>query len=112
MGKTLSISFLLRDGQQRIRAKMRLYLAVAVLMLAFVAYTDAQEDTFEQKLKKFTDKITYLGRDAIEKAQTLANDFQNSEPVVTSKNWVSEQMQTIQASLGRLMEYTGPHLQP
>ncbi|CAJ1062664.1 apolipoprotein C-I-like [Xyrichtys novacula] len=74
-------------ASQRLTAKMRLYLAVAVLMLAFVAYTEAQDDTIEEKFSKFGDQVADLGRNIAEKAKTTWSEIQNSEFATNSRNW-------------------------
>ncbi|KAI3361197.1 hypothetical protein L3Q82_013397 [Scortum barcoo] len=88
---------------------MRLYLAVAVLMLAFVAYTEAQEETIEEKFNKFGEQVAAVGRDIAEKAKTGFESFQNSEFYTTSRNWFQEQMhkKELLFSLILLMEACG-----
>ncbi|XP_073342284.1 apolipoprotein C-I-like [Pagrus major] len=74
---------------------MRLFLAVAVLMLAFVAYTEAQEETIEQKFTEFGERVTQVGQDLAEKAKTAFENINNSEFAVTSRNWFSEQIEKL-----------------
>ncbi|KAL7394301.1 hypothetical protein ABVT39_023839 [Epinephelus coioides] len=64
---------------KRATAKMRLYLAIAVLMLALVAYTEAQEETFEQKFAKFTEQVTQVGQNLGERLKTGFDDIQTSD---------------------------------
>uniref|UniRef100_A0A671WK28 Apolipoprotein C-I-like n=1 Tax=Sparus aurata TaxID=8175 RepID=A0A671WK28_SPAAU len=64
---------------------MRLFLAVAVLMLAFIAYTEAQEETTEQTFAKFGEQMTEMGKDLAEKAKTTFENINNSEFAVTSR---------------------------
>merc|ERR1712035_229270 len=73
------------ETDTRVTAKMRLYLAIAVLMLALVAYTEAQEETFEQKMAKFTEQVTRTGQELGEKITTGFNDFQNSDFAVGAR---------------------------
>uniref|UniRef100_A0A3B5AVB8 Uncharacterized protein n=1 Tax=Stegastes partitus TaxID=144197 RepID=A0A3B5AVB8_9TELE len=56
---------------------MRLYLAVAVLLLALVAYTEAQDDTFS----KFTEHLTDAGRKLQEGATNTYEKIRNSDAV-------------------------------
>lgn len=107
-------------------AKMRLYLAVALLMLALVAYTgtcrdnhkisllsllflktdfalslslaEAQEDTFEQKITKFGEQITEMSRSLAEKAKNAFQDINNSEFAANAK-YVHMQKDRTQAFL-------------
>ncbi|XP_049902557.1 apolipoprotein C-I [Epinephelus moara] len=69
---------------------MRLYLAIAVLMLALVAYTEAQEDTIEQKFAKFTEQVSQVGEKLGEQFKTSYDDFQTSEFVVSSRARLNE----------------------
>lgn len=89
---------------------MRLYLAVAVLVLAFVAYAggccvnykplltlssvllcnflclcpslspaEAQEESFEDKLSRFGEQVSEIGKNLAEKAKTTFQELHNSE---------------------------------
>ncbi|XP_073342281.1 apolipoprotein C-I-like [Pagrus major] len=74
---------------------MRLFLAVAVLMLAFVAYTEAQEESIEQKFTKFGEQMSAVGQDLAEKAKTAFENINNSEFAVTSRNWFAERLEKL-----------------
>ncbi|XP_030250215.1 apolipoprotein C-I [Sparus aurata] len=74
---------------------MRLFLAVAVLMLAFIAYTEAQEETTEQTFAKFGEQMTEMGKDLAEKAKTTFENINNSEFAVTSRNWFTQQLEKL-----------------
>ncbi|CAN9513798.1 unnamed protein product [Ophioblennius macclurei] len=63
---------------------MRLFLAVAVLMLAFVAYTEAQGDAWETVGQKFNE----MGSNLAEKWKELSQ----SDAANNMKGWVSETM--------------------
>ncbi|KAM3613834.1 uncharacterized protein V6R79_005622 [Siganus canaliculatus] len=67
---------------------MKLYLAVAVLMLAFVAHTEAQEETIEQKFATFNSQMSEFTRNLAEKAKTAMQDINTK-----SANWFQEQFQ-------------------
>ncbi|XP_040899396.1 apolipoprotein C-I [Toxotes jaculatrix] len=74
---------------------MRLYLAVAVLMLAFVAYTEAQEETFTDRLTSFGEQLQVMARELAEKAKTAFKEVQNSDVAVNSKNWIQDQFEKL-----------------
>merc|ERR1711915_96488 len=90
--------FFSAETENRVTAKMRLYLAVAVLMLAFVAYTEAEE-TVEQKFAAFGKQMTEMSQTLAEKAKTTFDDISTSEFAVTTKNWFSEQFEMMKAKL-------------
>ncbi|KAG7474777.1 apolipoprotein C-I-like [Solea senegalensis] len=79
-------------------AKMRLYLAVAVLMLAFVAYTEAQDDTIEERFSAFTDRVAEMSRNLAEKAKANMQEFQSSEFATKAKNWITERVEAVKNS--------------
>uniref|UniRef100_A0A3P9HAE0 Apolipoprotein C-I n=1 Tax=Oryzias latipes TaxID=8090 RepID=A0A3P9HAE0_ORYLA len=64
---------------------MRLYLAVAVLMLAFVAYTEAQDG--DQTYTQLKDQITEFGKTFAEKAKNTFETIHNSEFAETTRSW-------------------------
>ena len=100
---------------QTLAAKMKLFLAVAVLMLALVAYTggihtsaantkpvtapsflcvtwtcvgspaEAQDDTLEDKFSRFGDKMTEIGQTVAEKAKTTFENIHNSDAAVSTR---------------------------
>ncbi|XP_069559979.1 apolipoprotein C-I [Brachyistius frenatus] len=78
---------------------MRLYLAVAVLMLALVAYTDAQGESVEQKFQRFGEQFSEMGQTLAEKAKTTFQDLHNSEFAVSSRNWFTEQFEKVKSKL-------------
>ncbi|XP_062255725.1 apolipoprotein C-I [Platichthys flesus] len=77
---------------------MKLFLAVAVLMMAFVAYTEAQEDTMEDKFSRFGEKMSELGQTMAEKARSTFETIHNSEAAVKTRGWFEERMQQIKDS--------------
>ncbi|KAM8735107.1 apolipoprotein C-I [Acanthopagrus schlegelii] len=83
---------------------MRLFLAVAVLMLAFIAYTEAQEETAEQKLAKFGKQMTEMGKNLAEKAKTTFENINNSEFAVTSRNWFTEQLEKLKTRVQEISQ--------
>ncbi|XP_026225925.1 apolipoprotein C-I-like [Anabas testudineus] len=74
---------------------MRLYLAVAVLVLACVAYAEAQDKTLQQRLSEFGEQIGEIGRTVAEKAKDGYQSFHNSEFVSNARNWLQEQMEKV-----------------
>lgn len=95
----LPLSFLLR-----VTAKMRLYLAVAVLMLAFVAYTEAQEETIEQKFVKFGEQMSEVGKSLADRAKTTFDQIQTSEFASTTKSWFEEQIEKLKTKLQEISQ--------
>merc|ERR1711980_37832 len=96
--------FLLSDGKQRNTDKMRLFLAVAVLMLAFVACTEAEEETVEQKLAKFGQRLTEMGETLAEKAKHTLEKIQNNEFTVMSRNWLKEKLDKMKTQFEELTQ--------
>ncbi|MDL0519387.1 hypothetical protein O3J80_21195, partial [Yersinia pestis] len=79
------------DGKQRITANMRLFLAVAVLMLALVAYTEAQDtDTLEQRFNQFRERMTEVGKNLAEGAKDAFDKVHNSEFAVNTRNTLAD----------------------
>ncbi|XP_070823437.1 apolipoprotein C-I [Chaetodon trifascialis] len=66
---------------------MRLLLAVAVLVLAFVAYTEAQEDTVEGRITKFGHQVTEMGSNLLERGKEVLERARNSEVATASKQF-------------------------
>ncbi|KAA8591729.1 apolipoprotein C-I [Etheostoma spectabile] len=83
---------------------MRLYLAVAVLMLAFVAYTEAQEETIEQKFAAFRNQMAEIGKSLTEKAKTTLDQIQTSDLAIKSKNWFQEQFESLKTKVGEISQ--------
>ncbi|XP_041799275.1 apolipoprotein C-I [Chelmon rostratus] len=82
---------------------MRLYLAVAVLMLAFVACTEAQEDSMGQRLTKFGEQVTELGRNLGEKVKGAVEKVQTNEFVVSSRDRIREWYNTMRTNIEDLI---------
>ncbi|XP_047217376.1 apolipoprotein C-I [Girardinichthys multiradiatus] len=83
---------------------MRLYLAAAVLLLAFVAYTEAQDDAIADKFTNFGDQIAEFGKNVAEKAQTHFDNIRTSDFAESTKNWFTEQFQKIKAKLDEISQ--------
>ncbi|XP_035018696.1 apolipoprotein C-I [Hippoglossus stenolepis] len=74
---------------------MRLFLAVAVLMLALVAYTEAQDDSIEDKFARFGERMSEIGQTVAEKAKTTFDNIHNSDAAVNARGWFEERFQQI-----------------
>ncbi|KAL7886665.1 hypothetical protein AOLI_G00043860 [Acnodon oligacanthus] len=75
---------------------MRLYLAVAALMLVLLAHAEAQEEpTIEQHFANFQTKVMELGKDLSEKATAAFKKLEESEFATKTTNWFNEQMSKI-----------------
>ncbi|XP_019948351.2 apolipoprotein C-I [Paralichthys olivaceus] len=74
---------------------MKLFLAVAVLMLALVAYTEAQDDSIGDTFTRFGDKMQEMGRDLADRAKTTFEEISSSEAAVKTKNWFTETFEGI-----------------
>ncbi len=69
---------------------MRLYLAVAMLMLAFVAYTEAQDATVEDKFTQLGQDMSNMGQTVLDKVKTTFDEIQNSEFAANTRRWFEE----------------------
>ncbi|XP_070691954.1 apolipoprotein C-I [Pempheris klunzingeri] len=78
---------------------MRLYLAVAVLMLAFVAYTEAQEETVEQRLTRFGGEVTEMSKTLADKAKAAFEQIQTSEIVSKTSDWFQQQFEILKTKI-------------
>ncbi|XP_020505998.1 apolipoprotein C-I [Labrus bergylta] len=80
---------------------MRLFLAVAVLMLAFVAYTEAQEEeTVQQKLSNLGDQMTEMGKNLAEKAKTTFDELSNSQFASDTRDWFTKHIEQLKSKFG------------
>ncbi|XP_034409926.1 apolipoprotein C-I [Cyclopterus lumpus] len=81
---------------------MRVYLAVALLMLAFVAYTEAQDaETIEEKFSNFGKQMAEVSKNVAEKAKTAFQELHNSEFATESRTWVQKQIENIKAQFNQ-----------
>ncbi|KAK9514082.1 hypothetical protein VZT92_027571 [Zoarces viviparus] len=82
---------------------MKLYLAVAVLMLAFVAYTEAQDQeeelTIEHRLNNFGEQVVGVSKTLAEKAKTTFEEIQNSKFATDSRDWFQRQIDNLKAKI-------------
>uniref|UniRef100_A0A3Q4AWR8 Apolipoprotein C-I n=1 Tax=Mola mola TaxID=94237 RepID=A0A3Q4AWR8_MOLML len=67
---------------------MKLYLAVAVLMLAFVAHTEAQEEeTVGSTFTRFGDHVTDMTRGLVDRTRDAFHKIKTSDFATKTKNW-------------------------
>ncbi|XP_040020899.2 apolipoprotein C-I [Gasterosteus aculeatus] len=80
---------------------MKLYLAVAVLMLAFVAYTEAQdaEQTVEQRFNRFGEQVAEVSKGLAEKAKTTFEEISTSQFAEDTRNWFQTQFESLKSKL-------------
>ncbi|XP_056300453.1 apolipoprotein C-I-like [Pseudoliparis swirei] len=83
---------------------MRVYLAVAMLMLAFVAYTEAQdpEQTIEQKFANFGQQMAEASQALAEKAKTALTEVHNSNFATETRDWFQRQYETVKEKVNGL----------
>ncbi|KAI4884674.1 hypothetical protein NFI96_034282 [Prochilodus magdalenae] len=71
---------------------MKLYLAIAALMLVLAAHADAEEETtIEQHFANFHSKVMEIGSDLSEKAATAFKKLEESEFATKARSWFEEQ---------------------
>uniref|UniRef100_A0A665T4I8 Uncharacterized protein n=1 Tax=Echeneis naucrates TaxID=173247 RepID=A0A665T4I8_ECHNA len=58
---------------------MKLYLAAAVLMLAFVACAEAQDEEVSDKITRFGDRMLEIGRNLVERTKNAVHSIGESE---------------------------------
>ncbi|XP_071388880.1 apolipoprotein C-I [Centroberyx affinis] len=84
---------------------MKLYLAVAVLVLALAAHTEAQEpETIEEKLANFGTQVTEFGKDLAEKTKNAFQDLHNSEVATNTRSWFQRQLDSMKAKFEELSQ--------
>ncbi|XP_068616671.1 apolipoprotein C-I [Brachionichthys hirsutus] len=75
---------------------MRLYLAVAVLMLAFVAYAEAEgEDTIGERLSNFGQTVADMSQQAFAKSRETAQTVFENEHVVIVREYVQDALEKL-----------------
>ncbi|XP_007231203.2 apolipoprotein C-I [Astyanax mexicanus] len=73
---------------------MRLYLAIAALVLVLAAHAEAQEEpTIEQHFANFHTKVKEFGSDVAEKTMATIKEIEQSEFAAKTKNWFTEQFE-------------------
>nr|AIL82446.1 apolipoprotein C-1 [Channa striata] len=77
---------------------MRLFFAVAVLMLAFVAYTEAQEDSIQERFSKWGEHLSDFGRQVSDHARNAYEQLQNSK----AGQWFNDHINKLKAKVGEI----------
>ncbi|XP_027868060.1 apolipoprotein C-I [Xiphophorus couchianus] len=96
--------FFCTETEKRKKVKMRLYLAAAVLLLALVAYTEAQDDSLAERFSNFGDQITEFSKNVAEKAKTHFDTITTSEFAENTRNWFTEQFQKIKNKVNEMAQ--------
>ncbi|MCJ8728919.1 hypothetical protein PDJAM_G00010020 [Pangasius djambal] len=92
----LHLSKLLEEDNTEKNGNMKLYLAVATLMLVLIAHSEAvEEPTIEQHFANFQAKLQEFGSDLTEKTTKVLKDFETSEFATNTKNWLNEQFEKV-----------------
>merc|ERR1712112_600888 len=96
MGQSVYLSLRLNTST----VKMKLFLAVAVLLLAFAAHTGAQEEekTVEQRLAEFGAQVTEVATNLADKTKEAFDKMQASETATTVRNWFTQQFEKVKSS--------------
>merc|ERR1739849_40092 len=81
--------------------KMKLFLAVAVLLLAFAAHTGAQEEekTVEQRLADFGAQVTELTSNLADKTKEAFEKIHTSETATGIRDWFTETFNKVKNTL-------------
>ncbi|KAK2903089.1 hypothetical protein Q8A67_007802 [Cirrhinus molitorella] len=83
-----------QDCKKGTTAKMKLYLAAAVLMLVLAVHTEAQDEpTLEQQFAKFQTQVKEIADDLTEKTKSTFEQLEKSDFAVKTKSWFSEQFE-------------------
>ncbi|WP_206001607.1 hypothetical protein, partial [Paraclostridium dentum] len=84
----------------RKKANMRLYLAIATLMLVLIAHSEAAEEpTIEQHFANLQDKVNEFTDNLGKKATDAWKQLENSKLFSTTSDWLNEQFQSIKKKI-------------
>ncbi len=79
---------------------MRLYLAIATLMLVLIAHSEAAEEpTIEQHFANLQDKVNEFTDNLGKKATDAWKQLENSKLFSTTSDWLNEQFQSIKKKI-------------
>merc|ERR1711970_1314775 len=94
-----SVYFSLRLNTSTV--KMKLFLAVAVLLMAFAAHTGAQEEekTVEQRFAEIGAQVTEFSSTVAEKTKEAFEKIQTSETATVIRDWFSDTFTKVKNSL-------------
>ncbi|PWS23127.1 hypothetical protein DKP78_14770, partial [Enterococcus faecium] len=86
-----------RSEEKQPNLKMKLLVAISVLVLVLAAHSDAQESepTLEERFTQFQQQMQTLTEDMVEKSKTAFEQFHTSEFAVKSKNFFTEQFEKL-----------------
>ncbi|KAK3551856.1 hypothetical protein QTP70_030229 [Hemibagrus guttatus] len=75
---------------------MKLYLAVATLMLVLIAHSEAAEEpTIEEQVANFHAKIQAFGTDLSDKATKALKELTDSELFTKTSNWFTDKFEKV-----------------
>ncbi|XP_062847967.1 apolipoprotein C-I [Trichomycterus rosablanca] len=80
---------------------MKLYLALATLMLVLMAQCEAEEPSIEQHFANFQAKMKEFGSDLTEKTASALKQIEESELATKTKSWFTEQMEKLKQSFSK-----------
>ncbi|KAJ4922782.1 hypothetical protein JOQ06_022769, partial [Pogonophryne albipinna] len=83
----------IRNSDIKFPAKMRLYLVVAMLVLALAAFTQAQD------AEATVSGITEMGQSLADKAKATFEDIRNSDIVSSSQAWLEQQLEKVKQKI-------------
>ncbi|XP_018553808.1 apolipoprotein C-I [Lates calcarifer] len=83
---------------------MRLFLAVAVLMLAFVAYTEAQDDTVQEKFANFGKQLSEMSLGLAEKAKTAFEEIHQSQFATETRSWFDQLIEKAKSTISEMAQ--------
>ncbi|XP_034089359.1 apolipoprotein C-I-like [Gymnodraco acuticeps] len=77
---------------------MRLYLVVAMLVLALAAFTQAQE------AQAAVSGITEMGQSLADKATATFEDIRTSDIISNSQAWLEQQLEKVKQKIGEITQ--------
>ncbi|KAK1795464.1 hypothetical protein P4O66_010630 [Electrophorus voltai] len=79
---------------------MKLYLAVAALLLVLLAHTEAQEEpTVEEHFANIHTKLKEFGEDLSEKAISALKKLEESELASKTRSWITENIEKLKQKI-------------
>ncbi|XP_061770673.1 apolipoprotein C-I-like [Nerophis ophidion] len=78
---------------------MRLYLAIGVLLLALLAYTEAQDDTIQQRFANVGDQLSEFGQSIAEKTKAAMKTIQDSDFAIATRNFFQNGFEKLKKSV-------------
>ncbi|KAL0985040.1 hypothetical protein UPYG_G00152160 [Umbra pygmaea] len=88
------------EKRRKPTVKMKLSIAIAVLMLVFAAHTEAQEaQTIEERFSKFSDQLKEMSDDMTVKTQDLMKKIGDSEFITKTRGWFNDQIDKLKTKI-------------